>query len=154
MDKRELAIIASLRQNCRKSLTDMSRETNIPVSTLHEKIHSYSRSLIKKHTALVDFGKLGYNTKAKVMLKADKAERQKLQDFLTASKHVNTLLKVNNGFDFMAEMVFEHIKDMEDFLEIIEQKFRITNKETFYVIDELKQEDFLASPALVSLNAV
>ncbi|HII15236.1 MAG TPA: Lrp/AsnC family transcriptional regulator [Nanoarchaeota archaeon] len=154
MNKREMLIISALRSNCRKSLTEMSRETKIPISTLHEKIQSYSGNLIKKHTALIDFARAGYNTRAKVLLKVEKEERQVLQDFLTSCKNVNTLLKVNNGFDFLAEMVFVHIKEMEDFMESLEHQFRILNRETFYIIDELKREEFLSSPHAVMMNAV
>lgn len=154
MDKRELMIISSLRQNCRKSLTEMSRDTKIPISTIHEKMRVYNRTLIKKHTALIDFSKVGYNTRAKVLWKVEKDQRQKLQDFLDNCKNVNTLFKVNNGFDFMADMVFVHIKDLEDFIEMIEHKFRIINKETFYIIDTLKTEEFLSSPVLASMSMV
>ncbi|MFH1065669.1 MAG: Lrp/AsnC family transcriptional regulator [Nanoarchaeota archaeon] len=154
MDKRELMIISSLRQNCRKSLTEMSRDTKIPISTIHEKMNVYNRTLIKKHTALIDFAKVGFNTRAKVLFKVEKDQRQKLQDFLDNCKNVNTLFKVNNGFDFMADMVFVHIKDLEDFIEMIEHKFKIINKETFYIIDALKTEEFLSSPVLASMSMV
>ncbi|MDI6736901.1 MAG: Lrp/AsnC family transcriptional regulator [Nanoarchaeota archaeon] len=152
MDKREMLIISALRQNCRQSLTDMSKETRIPISTIHERINCYDKTLIKKHTALIDFAKLGFNTRAKVLIKVEKEQRKKLQDFLEDCKNVNTLLKVNNGFDFLADMVFPHIKEMEDFVEGIEKKFRVLNKEVFYVIDELKMEEFLADPALVMME--
>lgn len=151
-DKREMLIISALRQNCRQSLTDMSKEIKIPISTLHERINCYNTTLIKKHTALIDFAKLGYNTRAKVLVKVDKEQRKKLQEFLLCCKNVNTLLKVNNGFDFLADMVFPHIKEMEDFVEGIEKKFRVINKEVFYVIDELKMEEFLANPALAMME--
>lgn len=147
MNKKELLIISALRQNSRKSLTDMSREVKMPISTLHEKINALNNSIIRKHTALVDFSMLGFNTRAKVFLKVEKEQRQKLQDHLSMCKNVNTLLKVNNGFDFMAEMVFTHIKDLEDYIETLEQKFRILNKETFYIIDELRREEFMSTPA-------
>ncbi|MDD4878117.1 MAG: Lrp/AsnC family transcriptional regulator [Candidatus Nanoarchaeia archaeon] len=152
MDKREMLIISALRQNCRQSLTDMSKETRIPISTIHERINCYDRTLIKKHTALIDFAKLGFNTRAKVLVKVDREQRKKLQEFLKTCKNVNTLLKVNNGFDFLADMIFPHIKEMEDFVEGLEKKFRLINKEVFYVIDELKMEEFFADPSLVLLE--
>lgn len=151
-DKREMLIISALRQNCRQSLTDMSKDIRIPISTLHERINCYDQTLIKKHTALIDFAKLGYNTRAKVLVKVEKEQRRKLQEFLEECNNVNTLLKVNNGFDFLADMIFPHIKEMEDFVEGLEKKFRVINKEVFYVIDELKMEEFLASPALVMME--
>ncbi len=154
MNNKEKMIISALRQNSRKSLTQMSKETKIPVSTLHEKIQMYKNGLIKKNTAIIDFEKIGFNTRANVLLKIERKEREKLQEYLSGCKNVNSLLKVNNGFDFLVEFVFEHIKDLEDFMELLEQSYTITNRETYYIIDDLKREEFMANPQMVSMNTV
>ncbi|MBU4456482.1 MAG: hypothetical protein KKA65_03190, partial [Nanoarchaeota archaeon] len=145
--------IAALRQNSRKSLTQLSKEIKIPISTLHEKIESYKNNLIKKNTAIIDFEKIGYNTRANVLLKIERDKRQELQEYLSKCHNVNCLLKVNNGFDFLVEFIFEHIKELEDFMEILEQKFPILNRETYYIIDDLKREEFMANPQLIAMNA-
>lgn len=151
MNKKELLIISALRQDARLSLTKMSRQTKIPVSTLHDKIKEYTGNLIRKHTAIVDFTKIGYNTRALVFLKVERDERQTLQNFLLTCKNVNNLAKINNGYDFLVELIFEHIKDMEDLIETIETKFKITTKVTYYIIDEIKRESFLSSPKSVEM---
>lgn len=150
-DKKSLLIISALRQDARLSLTKMSKQTRIPVSTLHDKIKEYMGSLIRKHTAIIDFSKLGYNTRALVFLKVEREYRQPLQDFLQSCKNVNNLAKINNGYDFLIEFVFEHIKDMEDMLETIETRFKVNSKETYYIIEEIKRESFLSSPKAVEL---
>ena len=43
----------------------------------------------------------------------------------------------------MIEAIFRNIKEMEEFLEKLEERFNIEQKEYFYVIDELKREAFL-----------
>lgn len=154
MNKKEMMIISALRQNSRRSLTQMSKEIKIPVSTLHEKLNNAMGGLVKKHTAIIDFSKIGFNTRANVLLKVAREQREKLQDYLMACRNVNSLLKVNNGFDFFAEFIFEHIKDMEDFMEMLEHRFSILAKETFYIIDDIKREEFLANPKLVAMNAI
>lgn len=152
-NKKELLIISALRQDSRLSLTKMSRQTKIPVSTLHDKIRDYTGTLIRKHTSIVDFTKLGYNTRALVFLKSEREQRQALQEFLQTCKNVNNLAKINNGYDFLVELVFEHIKDMEDFLETVEIKFKISTKETYYIIEEIKRESFLSSTKAAELLA-
>lgn len=151
LNRKELLIISALRQDARLSLTRMSRQTKIPVSTLHDKIREYSGSLIRKHTAIVDFSQLGYNTRALVFLKVDREQRQAMQDFLQSCKNVNNLSKVNNGYDFLVEFVFEHIKDMEDLMELLEVRFKIIAKESYYIVDELKRESFLSSPKSIEM---
>ncbi len=154
MNKKEKLIISALRQDSRKSLTTMSRELRIPVSTLHEKLQSFKGDLIKRNTALIDFTTLGFNTRANVFIKVEREQRQEVKNFLLKTNCVNTLLKVNNGYDFMIEFIFRHIKDMEDFIEELEQKFKILAKDTFYIVDDIKREEFLANPRLVSMGVV
>ena len=76
MKKTDLLIISSLRQNAREKLTNMSKKTRIPVSTLFDRIRMHEGKLIKKHTALIDFNKLGYNTRANIILKVKKTDRE------------------------------------------------------------------------------
>ncbi len=153
LDKKELMIIAALRHDARLSLTRMSKQTKIPISTLHDKIRDYMGTLIRKHTAIIDFAKLGYNTRALVFLKVERDQRNSLQNFLEGCKNVNNLAKVNNGYDFLIEVVFENIKDMEDMLETIEVKYKITAKDTYYIVDELKRESFLSSAKSLEIYA-
>ena len=59
------------------------------------------------------------------------------------------LQKINNGFDYMFEAVFSNIKDMEDFMEGIDQRFKIENKEVYYIVDEIKKELLMEASKVV-----
>lgn len=152
MKRKEFVIVSALRQDSRSSLTRMSKMTRIPVSTLHDKLKGYKGNLIKKNTTIVDFGRLGYNTRATVMFKINKAQRYPFIDCLKASSNINTLVKINNGFDVMAEFIFENIKEMEDYMEFLDKKFTIEKKETYYLIEDIKREEFLANPKKATLK--
>ncbi len=152
MKKTDLLIISSLRQNAREKLTEISKKTRIPVSTIFDRIKMHEGSIIRKHTALVDFGKLGYNTRANIILKIGKGDREAMREFLMKHSSINSAFKINNGYDFLIEAVFANIKEVEDFTDLLEEKFSIKAKQVFYIIDELKREDFLSNPALVSFG--
>ena len=152
MKKTDLLIISSLRQNARMKLTDMSRMTRIPVSTLFDRMKLHEGNIIQKHTALVDFSKLGYNTRANIILKVKKEDRNAIRDFLMKHSCVNSAFKINNGYDFLIEAVFKNIKEVEDFIELLEEKFKIKAKQVFYVIDDLKKEAFLSNPSIISFG--
>ena len=150
--KTDLVIISSLRQNARAKLTEMSRKTRIPVSTIFDRIKIHEGGLIKKHTALVDFGKLGYNTRANIILKVKREHRDDVREFLMNHPSVNSAFKINNGYDFSIEGIFENIREVEDFIELLEDKFSIKSKQVFYIIDELKKEAFLSNPTIESFG--
>ena len=118
IDKKEMLILANLRNNARETLTKMSRKTSIPVSTIFEKLKTYESGLIKKYTSLIDFTKLGYNTRATILVKTTKEYRDKLRQHLLLDKSLNSVYKINNGYDFMLEGIFREIKDVEQFFVI------------------------------------
>lgn len=149
---KERLLLSHFRRNARASLTAISRRTRVPVSTIFDKLKHYEQSFIKKHATLIDFSKLGFLTRANVLLKVAVEHRPLVKEFLMKHDHVNSLFKVNNGFDFLAELVFQHIKDLEDFLEMLESKYQVLDKNVFYIIEDICREEFMAKPELVELE--
>ncbi len=142
--KKELLIINQLRKNARETLTNISKTTKIPISTIYEKIRANEKKLIIKHTALINFSQLGFNARAKIMMKSTRDSRDELRSYLMLNENVNSLYKINNGYDYMIECIFINMKDLEDFLENIDEKFDLEKKEIYYIIDDLKRETFLS----------
>ncbi|HLC58743.1 MAG TPA: Lrp/AsnC family transcriptional regulator [Candidatus Nanoarchaeia archaeon] len=151
IDKKQVIIISNLRRNARESLTRLSKKTSIPVSTIFEKLKVYESTIIKKHTCLINFASLGYNTTANIFLKVSKIDKEKVKDYLTISKSLNSVYRVNNNYDFMAEAIFKDMKEAELFLEEIENKFDIQDKYVSYIIDEIKKEDFMSNPEYLKI---
>ncbi|MBN2459546.1 Lrp/AsnC family transcriptional regulator [Candidatus Woesearchaeota archaeon] len=148
--KADLLFLTFLRRNARETLTTISRKTNIPISTLYDKLRQHETNVILKHTTLVDFEKLGYNCRAEIMLSSPKDDRDKIRVFLKGYPLINSLFKINNGYDFLAEGVFENAKELEEFVEMLESKFQISDKKVFYVIEDIKREEFLSEPGSLS----
>jgi DNA-binding Lrp family transcriptional regulator len=149
--KNDNLILSFLRQDARVSLTQMSRKTSIPISTLYERLKAYKKSYIKKNTAILDFDNLGYSARAKVLLKVNKKQKEDLREFLVKCQHINELVKVNNGYDFFVEFIFQNMKELEGYLEGLGNKFDIDEK-VFYVVDELKKESFMSNPLVEQIG--
>jgi DNA-binding Lrp family transcriptional regulator len=151
MNIKDYEIIANLRSDARMPLTTMSRKTHIPVSTLFDRLRAYKDEVFLKHTTLINFEKLGFHTRANVMIKVDRDMRDEIRDYLSRHKNINSVFKINNGYDYMFESVFPNIKDLEDFLWLLDQKFKITNKEVYYIIEDIKKEAFMSEPGLTDM---
>jgi len=151
LSKKEMELLCHMRANARQRLTSISRTMQTPVSTLFDKLRIQERKYIKKYTTLIDFDKLGFNTVAKIVLKVKKEDRDAVRDYLIKHQNVNSFLKINNGYDFMAEVVFRHIKELEDFIENLERKFSIKSNQVYYIIDDIKRECFMDSPMALDL---
>ena|SRR3989338_11537544 len=153
MEKKDLLIMSNLRQDARQTLTRMSRKTNIPISTIYDRLKYHENGAIMKHTSIIDFSKLGFTTRATAFIKVPRENREAVREFLLKSSCVNNLMKINNDFDFFFEVIFRQIRDLENFTEKLEEDFKIRSMKVFYIIEELKREGFLSDPVEVELSA-
>lgn len=150
MDSRELKIMRHLRMNARESLTRMSRKTGIPVSTIYERLKSFETGLIKKHTCLLDFRELGYDLRLAMLLQARQGAREPIQRFLENHHQVNTVFRVNNGFDFFTEVLFRNMAEVQEFMDRLDE-LGLRMKKEYYVLEEVRREAFLTSEAHLKL---
>ena len=141
MNPKILKLLMHLRENSRETLTSISKKTNIPISTLFDMLKELDGNIILKNTVLLNFSKLGYHTRAQVLLKVNKEQRDSLRKHLECYNNVNTIYKVNNGWDFMIETVHGNVKELDEFLESLD-KYNLENKNIYYLIEEVKKEKF------------
>lgn len=151
MEKRDMVLLAHLRKNGRAKLAHISKQTDIPVSTLFERIRNPLGSYVTKYTCILNNSELGFNSRATIILKVDKEQKHEIGQFLEKHQNVNSLFKINNGYDFLLDAIFRQMGDMEEFIEQLERKFRIKHKEVYFIIGEVKQESFLADPQTAAL---
>jgi DNA-binding Lrp family transcriptional regulator len=149
MNKKDFQILAHLRQDARMPLAKMSRQTHIPISTLFDRMKAQEGSVIVKHTSLLNFAAMGYNTRANIAFRVCREDKEALKEYLMKHESVNSFYRINNGYDFMVEGIFQQIREMEDFIDQVENRFKIEEKQSFYIIEDMKKESFLADPSLL-----
>lgn len=142
MKEKDIDLIKEFRTNGRQSLTRLSKKTKIPISTIYDKLKSYENNIIIKHTALVDFRRLGYEIRVRLFLNAK--NREELKTYLLFHHRVNSIFRVNNGYDFEIEALFKNMKEFKDFIESLDQFGLIDLKEHF-VLDDVKREGFMTA---------
>ena len=69
-------ILNELRKNARVSLLEVAKKTNIPLSTVYDKVRNYEGEIIKKHTSIIDFQNLGYHARRIIALKVKKENKE------------------------------------------------------------------------------
>lgn len=146
LNKSDLLLIAHLRQNGRKKLTQLSKATGMAVSTIYDRMAFLNSCIIQRYLCLVDFVKLGFPIRATVVLKSNKPQREQLQKYLLRHPAVNNVKKINNSYDFLIEVLFSDLKPFEEFLLRLQDDHGVNKLEVFHLIEELKQEAFLSEP--------
>ena len=82
------------------------------------------------------------STKAQILLKVEKEDKELLKKHLLCNVNVNTIYKINNGWDYMVETVHKSIKELDNFIDTLNNRFKMNGHEVHYLIDEIKKEGF------------
>jgi DNA-binding Lrp family transcriptional regulator len=143
--QKDYQLIASLRKNNRQKLTKLSRELRIPVKKIQDKIQTYNENIISKHTILLNFDKLGFLTRTNIIVAVDSEDKNKMQDHLVKHPNVNNLYQVNNGYDFLIELITKSDEQLDIFMQELEIKFKIKRKDFQYILKDIKREKFIAN---------
>ena len=149
-NNQDMQIIAHLRQDARKNLTIISKQTLVPISTVFDKLKKYNQSLIKKNTIIIDFKKLGFELRVNILVKTAQDKRDELKRFLEKSESINSIYRINNGYDFMIEAVFRNMIELEEFHDKMES-IGVVDKKEFYILEDIKIEGFMSEPTLVKM---
>ena len=151
IETKDVVLLAHLRKNARATLTDISRETDVPVSTIFERLKGPLGKYIKRYTCILDNSQTGFTARATMIIRVDKEQKTEIGLFLQRHQNVNSLYRINNGYDFLADVIFRHMIELEEFIEMLETKFKVKHREVYFIIDEVKQEGFLSDPATAHL---
>ncbi len=143
LKNKDILLMMYFRKNARENLTKISRYTHIPVSTIFDKLRDFEKELIKKHTSIIDFKKLGFDIKVTMLFRINKDSRVEFREFLMTNENINSVSRINNGYDYMIEAVFRDMNDLQRFTEMLE-RFRIEQKQELFVLEDLKRESFLS----------
>lgn len=153
MKKSDFLMLAELRRNSRQRLTKLSKKTGVPVSTLFQRMRSFNEKIIKGYTILLDEAKLGFTTKAYILLKCRKDNKQAVIERLSNDWNVNSIYRINNGWDLLINGIFPSMKELEELVDSLEKEFEIKGKEVHYIIEELKREAFFTENGFIDFLA-
>lgn len=115
----------------------------MPISTVHDTLRANKVDVVKNYTCVLDFSKLGFNCRAQIILRVKKTERDAIREHLLKSANINSVYRINNGYDFLIEAIFKDLRDADEFLERLEDKFKISEKKVYYIMEDIVRETFL-----------
>lgn len=140
-----------LRKDGRQPLTEISRKIHMPVSTIFDRVRANKGDMIKRFTCILDFRKIGFNCRAHMVFRIRKEHREDMHSYLLKHPNVNSAYKINNGYDFLVETVFRELREVDEFLEKMDEKFKVHEKNVYYIIDDIARERFLTDPVHAEL---
>ncbi|MBT7902855.1 Lrp/AsnC family transcriptional regulator [Candidatus Woesearchaeota archaeon] len=137
--KKERLLLSQLRNNSRSSLSKISKNTGIPISTLCETLQKLENKIISKHVSLMDFKEVGFGLKQLFVLNS--SNKNSLKDFLLRQSCVNSVCSLTANHDFFVECLFKNLKEVSIFKEKLDFLDATIEEENF-ILEELKKEEF------------
>ena len=145
-------VLNELRKNARIRITKIAKKIKIPLSTVFDRVKILEREIIQKNVTLLNFMLLGFHIRAHIAIGVDRKERIILKKYILASKNVNNLYKINNGYDLLVECIFVDVTDYEDFLSELKEAFTIKKLETHLLVKDIVREQFFTKETVLGAH--
>ena len=137
MKEKHQNIIKELRKNSRTNLKDISKNTKIPLTTVHTFLKNIteSKKTIKKFTTLFYFEKIMHPIQILFIIKS---ENKKTIERISKHKNINNIYRASSSY--IIECIFKDLKKANDFSENLKDNNSL--REEHKIIEIIKQEEF------------
>jgi DNA-binding Lrp family transcriptional regulator len=146
IDETDQQLLLCLRKNGRIKLSEIVRQTGIPLTTVFQRMREFDKYVVKNAT-LLDFEKMGFSVR--VFIAAKSSDKEALQDFLFSNKNINTVSRTSNSHDFFFEAIFSTMRDFalfNDTLQLLKARIKL-----YFVVEEIARECFLSQKGHMKL---
>ena len=137
MNEKVISLVNELREDSRRSLTEISCKAGIPLSTAFKMLRRTEGEMIIKNTCLIDFARLGYPLKIGLFLGT--GNKRELISLLTNHLNLNSFFRLSGDYDYYAELFFKDLAGFQDFIEEISD---IVKKVSVHFVADIEQEVF------------
>ena len=142
MQQKEKEIIKYLRGGKRVNISEIARELKLPVSTVRDRIKRIEDKYVIKRSSLLDFRKIGYSANIMLAVKINSKQKFEFLDFLKGQKCVNSIYRVNSGYNFFLEVVCRDSLQLINWIEKIKARFTLEIN-PFQILKVEKKEIFI-----------
>lgn len=121
MDEIDAEIIRSLVKNSRMTLSQMSKEINVPDATISNRLKKLEETVIKQYTLILDFDATGLKVTAIIIIQTESEKHENVELELSKLEEVSEVYSVSGEYDILIK-VWAH--SIEELNKIITSKIR------------------------------
>jgi len=141
LDKKDLKILQMLEQNSELTSNQISKKTNIPITTIHNRIKKLKQNeIIKNYTIKINFEKIGKPIKAYIQISVNqqKLSQEEIAEKIKKLENIESVDIVTGSTDILIQT---RAKTMQDLNNLITHKLRnivgIDKTQTMIVLKEI-----------------
>lgn len=121
LDDIDSRIIRSLVQNSRITLSQMSKDIDVPDATISNRLKKLEKHVIKQYTLILDPKKLGLNVTAIIIIQSESEKHKNVEEELSLLEEVSEVYSISGEYDILIK-VWAH--SLEELNRIVNSKIR------------------------------
>jgi Lrp/AsnC family transcriptional regulator, regulator for asnA, asnC and gidA len=121
MDEIDSEIISSLVKNSRITLSQMSKEINVPDATISHRLKKLEKSIIKQYTLILDHKKIGLKVTAIIIIQTESEKHEAVELELSKLKEISEVYSISGEYDILIKVWSHSITELN---KIVNSKIR------------------------------
>jgi Lrp/AsnC family transcriptional regulator, regulator for asnA, asnC and gidA len=121
MDEIDSDIIRSLVQNSRITLSQMSKEIDVPDATISNRLKKLENDVIKQYTVILDPVKLGLTVTAIIIIQTESEKHENVEVELSKLEEVSEVYSISGEYDILIKVWAQSIEELN---KIVNSKIR------------------------------
>ncbi len=121
MDDIDTAILRSLIKNSRITISQMSKEIDVPDATISNRLKKMEDNVIKRYTMILDWQKIGLEITAIIIIQTESEKHEIVKDELSRLEEVSEVYSVSGEYDILIKV---WVPGIEELNQLINTKIR------------------------------
>jgi len=112
MDDVDLAILRSLIKNSRITISQMSKEIDVPDATISNRLKKLEVDLIRRYTMILDWQKLGLEITSIIIIQTESEKHESVKEELSRLEEVSEVYSVSGEYDILIKVWVPGIEEL------------------------------------------
>jgi len=141
MDDLDAEILRSLIKNSRITLSQMSKEIDVPDATISNRLKKLEEDVIKRYTVILDWQKIGLDITTIIIIQTESEKHEYVKEELSKLEEVSEVYSVSGEYDILIKV---WVSDIEELNQLMNTKIRsvdgVEDLTEMIVMERVKEE--------------
>ena len=121
MDDVDTAILRSLIKNSRITISQMSKEIDVPDATISNRLKKLEHDVIKRYTMILDWHKIGLDITSIIIIQTESEKHESVKEELSKLEEVSEVYSVSGEYDILIKV---WVLGIDELNQLINSKIR------------------------------
>jgi Lrp/AsnC family transcriptional regulator, regulator for asnA, asnC and gidA len=112
MDDTDMEILRSLVQNSRITISQMSKEIDVPDATISNRLKKLEKNVIKQYTLILNPEKLGLKVTAIIIVQTESEKHENVKKELSRLEEVSEVYSISGEYDILIKLWAHDLEEL------------------------------------------